>query len=45
MTDKKPKGWGQFDDLMKKLVNVPKDKVDERIAQEQAARKARRKKK
>jgi hypothetical protein len=44
MADKKPKGWGRFDDLMKKLVGVPKGQVDERIAEEQAKRKARRKK-
>ena len=42
MADKKPKGWGRFDDLMKKLVTVPKEQVDQRIAAEQAKRKARR---
>jgi len=45
MADKKPKGWGRFDSLMRKLVEVPKADVDKRIADEQAARKARRKKK
>jgi len=43
MTDKKPKGWGRFDDLMKKLVTVPKEQVSARIAEEQAKRKARKK--
>lgn len=45
MTEHKPKGWGRFDDLMKKLVTVPKEQVDKKIADEQAKRKARRKKK
>jgi hypothetical protein len=45
LADKKPKGWGRFDDLMKKLVPVPKEQVDQRIAEEQAKRKARRKSK
>lgn len=45
MTQHKPKGWGRFDEAMKKLVNVPKDDVEKKIADEQAARKARRKKK
>lgn len=45
MTEKKPKGWGKFDEAMKKLVNVPKEQVDKKITDEQAERKARRKKK
>jgi hypothetical protein len=43
MADKKPKGWGRFDEMMKKLVGVPKEQVDSRITEEQAKRKARRK--
>jgi hypothetical protein len=41
----KPKGWAQFDDLMQKLVTVPKEQVDQKIADDKAKRKARRKKK
>ena len=45
MSERKPKGWGRFDALMRKLAGVPKEDVNERIAAEQAERKARRKKK
>ena len=41
MTERKPKGWGKFDEAMKKLVNVPKGQVDKKIADEQAARKVK----
>ena len=30
---KKPKGFGKFSRLLKRVVAVPKDKVDARIAQ------------
>lgn len=44
MTTDKPKGWAQFDDLMQKLVTVPKEQVDKKITDDKAKRKARRKK-
>jgi hypothetical protein len=42
MARKKPRGWGRFDALMKKIIAVPKEQVDEQIAREQAERRARR---
>jgi hypothetical protein len=45
MAERKPRGWGRFDALMRKLVGVPKEQVNERIADEQAKRRSRRKKK
>lgn len=33
MTEQKPKGWGAFSTLLKKVVSVPKEKVDAKIAQ------------
>jgi len=35
----KPKGWAKFDLLARKLVNVPKEIVNEKIDKEKAARK------
>lgn len=45
MSDAKPRGWGKFDALAKRLVKVPKDKVDDVIAAERAANIKQRKKK
>ena len=39
----KPKGWAKFDLLARKLVNVPKEIVNEKIDKEKAARKKRKK--
>jgi len=39
----KPKGWAKFDSLARKLVNVPKEIVNEKIDKEKAARKKRKK--
>lgn len=36
MAEKKPKGWGVFHALAKRVVAVPKAAVDERIAQKKA---------
>lgn len=33
---KKPRGFGAFSDLMKKLISVPKDEVDRREAERKA---------
>ncbi len=33
---KKPKGWGAFHALARKIVAVPKAKVDARVAQKRA---------
>lgn len=35
---KKPKGWRAFDKLMKQLVEVPKEKVDKKIATDKKRR-------
>jgi hypothetical protein len=40
----KPQGWGKFDKLAREIVSVPKQTVDDKIANEKAIRKARRKK-
>lgn len=37
----KPRGWGKFDALMRKVVTVPKEQVDAKIASDKAARKRR----
>lgn len=46
---KKPDGWRAFDSLAKSLVNVPKEKLDAKVAKDKAKRlakkKARKKKK
>lgn len=42
--DRKPKGFGAFTDLLRRIVAVPKEVVNAKIAQAQAARKLRRKK-
>lgn len=36
MEDKKPEGWRKFIGLAKRVVAVPKDKVDARIAEKKA---------
>lgn len=41
----KPKGFEAFDALTRKLVTVPKEQVDAKVAADKAARKAKRKKK
>jgi len=43
MADKKPRGWEAFSELARKLVTVPKQAVDDKIAQQKTARRARRK--
>lgn len=45
MADKKPKGWGKFDELARKLAKVPKEEVEAKIAEAHAKRKKRRKSK
>ena len=40
-TDKKPAGWNKFAALAKRIVAVPKDKVDAAIARELKANKRR----
>jgi len=40
----KPKGWGEFDKLARKVVAVPKEAVDTKIRSEKAARKKRKSK-
>lgn len=40
-TERKPRGWGAFEALTKKLIRVPKEAVD---AQVEAAKRKRRKK-
>lgn len=39
MAAKKPKGWGKFHGLMKRIVATPKAKVDRAIARERRANK------
>jgi hypothetical protein len=41
----KPKGWGKFNALARKLVAVPKEIVNAKINKDKAARKKRRKQK
>lgn len=46
MTDrKKPEGWKAFDSLAKKLVQVPKEDVDAKVAKDKAKRLKQRNKK
>lgn len=42
---RKPKGWRAFDDLTRKLIEVPKEEVDAQIEQSRKERKAKRRKK
>lgn len=42
---KKPEGWRAFDSLAKSLLNVPKDKLDAKVAKDKAKRNKKRKKK
>lgn len=37
MADKKPPGWNKFNALAKRIVAVPKEKVDKAIARERKA--------
>lgn len=42
---RKPRGWRKFDDLVKKLIQVPKDEVDSQIEHDKRERAKKRKKK
>lgn len=42
---KKPAGWRKFDDLTKKLIQVPKPEVDAQIERDRKERKRKRRKK
>ncbi len=42
---KKPKGWRKFDDLTKKLIQVPKPEVDAQIERDKRERAKMRKRK
>ena len=42
---KKPKGWKAFDDLTRKLIQVPKAEADAQTEADRKARKRRRRKK
>ena len=44
-TEVKPKGWRKFDELTRKIVQVPKDEVDAQIERGRKARKVMRRKK
>lgn len=41
---RKPKGFGKFSELLRKVASVPKEHVDDKIAADKAAKKKRRKK-
>lgn len=44
--EKKPKGWRKFDELTRKLIQVPKDELEAQVESDRAARrKAKAKKK
>lgn len=45
MEGKKPEGWRAFDALAKKLVAVPKEAVDKKVAKDKAKRIKKAKKK
>jgi hypothetical protein len=46
MESKKPSGWRAFDSLAKRLIEVPKEQVDAKVAADKKARiKARKRKK
>lgn len=45
MADKKPRGWGKFDELSRKLAKVPKEEVEAKIAEAHAKRKKRKRRK
>ena len=42
---RKPKGFGNFEDAMKKLISVPKEQVDAKLAAAKKARAKERRKK
>lgn len=44
MEERKPKGFGRFTELLRKIASVPKEQVDAKIAAQKAAKKNRRKK-
>ncbi len=41
---RKPKGFGKFTELLRKVASVPKERVNAKIAQAKAAKKAKHKK-
>lgn len=41
----KPKGWKKFDDLARKLTQIPKEEIDAQIERDRKARKRKRRKK
>ena len=45
MAKKKPKGWRKFDELTKKLIQVPKDETDAQIERDKRERAKKGKKK
>lgn len=40
---RKPRGWGKFDALVRKLASVPKEAVDKTIAKKKSKRRKRKK--
>jgi len=42
--ERRPKGFGKFNELLRRVAAVPKEFVDAKIAQAKAAKKKRRKK-
>lgn len=42
---KKPKGWKAFDELARKLVQVPKEELEAQVERDRKARAAKRRKK
>ena len=42
---RKPKGWKAFDELARKLIEVPKGEADQQVAKSKADRLRRRKRK
>ena len=44
-TSKKPKGWRKFDDLVKRLIQVPKDETNAQIERDKRERAKKRKRK
>ena len=41
---KKPRGWKKFDDLTRKLIEVPKEEIDAQIERDRKERKRKRRK-
>jgi len=44
MEERKPKGFGRFEDVLRKVASVPKEVVEQKIADKKAARKKRKQK-